>query len=295
MRYFGDAEVIYLRGITWTSNVGNSPAFIQSMRQPNRREGVTVQAGDCTDDLLVCLYVAMMFGRFPLRREVPADDQLWAINLFTIVRDFYYQHVPVKRGHKPKCHLYSCKLSRQCLSPAFTDRHQAGNLDLVDWSLRSPPLRFWLTGFSDNYPGVSIYFECGPRRPLAGRYSFGPIRIIGVTFVIHTAKKTSQETAASTFDLTALKIQLEDRCALSFVVVAFEDILTMQGVLKQHPTLREPFKNRRNTYLFAVKESQNNGPLHEWVAVDPVTLQHTGAIFFCLTRSLNERDELRLT
>lgn len=110
MRHFGDAEAVRLQKITWPTISDFPREFVECLRRPNRRTRAFVSATRCTDDLLVCLHVSMMFARFPLRREVPKDDQLWAIELFTTIRDFYYQNVPLHEDSKPTCHLDSCKL-----------------------------------------------------------------------------------------------------------------------------------------------------------------------------------------
>ncbi|KAI0088708.1 hypothetical protein BDY19DRAFT_994072 [Irpex rosettiformis] len=255
MRHFGDAEEIRLHNITWSPTRGSPPAFTQSLRRPNRRKCVSVHADRCTDDLLVCLHVAMMYARFPLRRDVPEDDQIWAIDLFATIRDFYYQNVPQQKDKGPP----TCSLS------SYRDDN---------WSLEKPALRFEINGFSYEYPKVTVYFECGPRRPLPGRHSFGPIRIIGMTLVIGAGHNPTPETVANTFDLTAFREQIENRCSLSFLVVAFGDWYTMQSVLKLHPTLRDPLGPTR-TCMFACGKAKAMGYMKDWVGINPVTLKLT--------------------
>ncbi|KAI0347585.1 hypothetical protein BDW22DRAFT_1349590 [Trametopsis cervina] len=158
-------------------------------------------------------------------------------------------------------------------------------------------LRFYMSSVLQGYPGIEIEFICQQSsQPGSCRDSTpGPFRPTGLRISIrHAIVPASPEDAFITADLTVLRTQLADLCAIHTIVFAFHGYPTMRGILDRHPALREPLAGKER-YEFACRRMYGtdlaNGAIvgpwdraHstesrrrlEWVGVDPITLEATG-------------------
>ena len=155
-----------------------------------------------------------------------------------------------------------------------------------------PSLSFELYGVSPDYPQLKAHFICKPRPPLKDRDSFGPVRILGVALVIDPPFRdvSPDKVAERTIDLTAVRKEIDELCAVRVVVIALADYAALRALVEKHKSLTEPLSDKR-TYLLACRRSEKypfldvnggDGRLNRtWVGIDPVTLKATGSLFRC--------------
>ncbi|KAI0782480.1 hypothetical protein BC629DRAFT_557413 [Irpex lacteus] len=315
LQHFGDVESLKLFFITWDPSASPIPlTFITSARRPpsHRRKQVAVTASGCTSNLLLCLHAAMMYADFPLR-GIPDSDQNWIVGFLTRT-DKFYADVPaieVDREGRNTYSLASCRsyISKFSLS-VCPGRVLTANLLTVDRTRADrPSVSFEVFGGAADYPQLRAHFVCKPRPPLKGRESFGPVRLLGVAIVIDPPfrKVSPEQMVDRTIDLTAVRKELGELCAVRVVVIALADYGALKALVGKHKALGAPLNERLDEeggdsdsdsdesgsqgkdsrkYILACKRSEEypfpnvpggDGRLNKtWVGIDPITLEATG-------------------
>ncbi|KAI0347578.1 hypothetical protein BDW22DRAFT_1349578 [Trametopsis cervina] len=267
IRNFRDAERLQFSSLTWNDAPSASP--VEIVRSPFRRHArrrIYVEVYNCTNNYLLC-YQTMVLFPDSLLRTIPDQDQRV---IESITRGFYTHFTSLPdNGDVPSC----------------TMRHDVPQVD---------QLRFYMSSVLKGYPGIGVEFICQQSsQPGSCRDSTpGPFRPTGLRISFRRAvAPASPEDAFITADLTVLRTQLADLCAIHTIVFAFHGYPIMRGVLDRHPALREPLAGKER-YIFVCRgmrserwnDASVEGPWNrngqfralDWVGVDPITLEANG-------------------
>ncbi|KAI0347594.1 hypothetical protein BDW22DRAFT_3505 [Trametopsis cervina] len=297
IRNFRDAERLQFHSLTWSNTASTSLLhMVQPFSQRHPRHKIHIQVDKCTDNYLLCYQTMVLFPDSPLRM-IPVQDQHVVEN---IMRGFY-THLASLTQMKPdqgqrdtetithSSHARPASPRDNGKIPSCSMDHDASHVD---------QLRFRMSSFLQGYTGINVQFVCQQSsQPEACRdHSPNPFRPTGIMVSIQpAAKPVSAEDEFITADLTALRMQLADLCAIHTIVFTFHGYPTMRGVLDHHPTLCEPLVGKER-YLFVCermsgmrrdeasvlglwdRDEMFGGP--RWVGVDPITLEATG-VFPC--------------
>ncbi len=107
-KYFSGVTSFDLFKITWDSDPETLNNLVLLKRGPvRRRQSLVVSTGLCTDDLHLCLQIAMMYPDFPLRQTSP-QEQAWAIDLMRYVHDCHrvVPKWPTNDGDELRCNIW---------------------------------------------------------------------------------------------------------------------------------------------------------------------------------------------
>ncbi|KAI0094183.1 hypothetical protein BDY19DRAFT_8053 [Irpex rosettiformis] len=262
-KYFNAATDYYLENITWD---GKTPSTLSHFTKPatRHRQSITVRAQLCTDGLLLCLQVAMMYQDFPLR-TVASQDYVWALHLMDLVGDFYRQ--APQTGERDKALIY-------CLSNSQEERPQHC-------------VRLQMTQIPPNYVEVSLQFFSEQKSSPTSSVESGrtpPIRtrIVGLIIDVDSKADITDYTTLVTIDFSVLVKSVQQHSAqnaLRVVVFAFSDYGLLQESTKRYPTLLEQTEGtvhilicqRSPKYPFSEveeREVDRYNQLRSWIQID---------------------------
>ncbi|KAI0749017.1 hypothetical protein BC629DRAFT_1594294 [Irpex lacteus] len=263
LKHFRAATHISLRSLEWSDKT--QVLLQRPIPVLKRRQDVIVNLVDCTDGFLIGWQAITMYADSFVHSVVERDQQ-WALSVMLLLRDYYEQlEVPG----------YSCSY---LFRSGLFQYHSEPRMPCFQVAVQRGP----------DYPETTIalfHRIKPPSQELGIRGSPKPMRIVGILCdIIPSANEKDLPMRYSTPDLTLLRREIEERCALRIVIFTFRSFEALRVIVESHPALQEPWPRACN-YRFVYKRDIEPDTLSElqdwdagrnWVAIDPVTLEPTG-------------------
>lgn len=284
LKHFRAATHISLRFVEWSDKT--QVLLQRPIPVLQRRQDVIVRLGDCTDGFLIGWQAITMYADSFIHSVVERDQQ-WALSVAMLLRDYYEQlEIP---GYSCSYHFRSGEhlLALVLLIGLRTNFPIIIGLFQYHSEPRMPCFQVKVQRGPD-YPETTIalfHRIKPPSQELGIRGSPKPMRIVGILCAVESsADEKDLPMRYSTPDLTLLRREIEERCALRVVIFTFRSFEALRVIVESHPALQEPWPRACN-YRFVYKrdiepdtpsELQDWDAGRNWVAIDPVTLEPTG-------------------
>ena len=131
-------------------------------------------------------------------------------------------------------------------------------------------------GRGGDYPKTKLTFihDTRPVSPsISSRSSPKPVRIVGLLIHLVVTNFVDARPAFkfNTPDLGLLREQLENRCALRAIVLAFDTYKDLEIIAQLNPSIREPWTGV-SIYRLVYRDLKSS----RTVGIDPTTLEPTG-------------------
>ena len=290
---FLDSAVSYhLANITWSDKAPSTPScFFKPLAR--HRKSFSVNVSRCTDDLILCIQVAMMYPDFPLR-AVSSQDEAVMLHLLNIVGEFW-RSAPqtADKDTALKCIMTCRKYNLAvciplCVMTLLTipqgSEDDRGDTDYyVSLVALQAPVNYVdvsLQFFGEDKPSPYSSIESG-RTPHIRRRIAGIVVSIGVP----TDVRVDDYSKLVTVDLTPIENLIQQHHSPLAMIISFADYGVLELFVSRYPTLLARDEDTVRTPIFMchcsaeypVPEGTSEGTITQgWAQVDD-TMKSTGA------------------